>query len=139
MKKFFLAAFMFTIAAAANAQVDSAKTAPAKVELTKEQKALLKAKQEQELNDALTGAGLNSDEFVKAKEIIADASKKSSELKANPKLTDAEKEAVKKTITDEKNLKLKTLMGEERYRKYNDIRRKQKDAATPTPTPAVGN
>lgn len=137
MKQLFFTVFLFAgISAKAQTTpaVDSAKTAP-KIELTKEQKALLKAKQEKDLNDALTGAGLNADEVAKAKEIITEASKKSSELKGNTKLADAEKEAAKKAITDDKNAKLKALMGADRYSTYNDIRKKQKEQAALTPQP----
>lgn len=107
--------------------------APVKVEMTKEEKAAMKAKQDSEYLAAFKGAGLTDEEIASAKAIMSEASKKSSELKKNDKLNDVEKEAAKKQISDEKNDKLKALMGKERYKLYTDIRKKQKEAVLVKP------
>ncbi len=108
-------------------------TPPAKVEMSKEEKAGYKAKQEADLQEAFKGAGLSEEQIKGAKEIMAEASKKSNELKANDKLSDMEREAAKKLINDEKNGKLKALMGEDKYKMYSEIRKKQKEAASVKP------
>ncbi len=107
--------------------------APVKVEMTKEEKAAMKAKQDSEYLAAYKGAGLTEEEIVSVKTIMAEASKKNSELKKNTNLNDVERETAKKLISDEKNNKLKELMGKERYKLYTDIRKKQKEAATIKP------
>ena len=105
----------------------------AKVEISKEEKAAMKAKQDSALMEAFKGAGLTDVEIKSAKQIMAEASKKSSELKNNIGLGDVEREAAKKQISDEKNDKLKALMGEDKYKLYSEFRKKQKEAAAATP------
>lgn len=103
-------------------------TAPAKAEMTKEEKKAMKAKQESDQQEALTGAGLTADQIKSANEIIAESGKKSKELKENDKLTAEEKDTAKKAINEEKNAKLKELMGADKYKAYTAIRKKQKEA-----------
>jgi hypothetical protein len=102
---------------------------PAKAEMTKEEKKAMKAKQESDIQEALTGAGLTEDQVKMAKEIMAESNKKSNEIKSNDKMTNEEKDAAKKVINEEKNNKLKELMGADKYKVYNEMRKKQKAAA----------
>jgi crotonobetainyl-CoA:carnitine CoA-transferase CaiB-like acyl-CoA transferase len=107
---------------------DSAQTK----ELTKEEKAALKAKSEADVMQAYKEAGLTDAQIASCKEVIDDSNKKSNELKKQTTLTDDEKVAAKKIITDEKNAKMKEIMGTAAYKKYSDVRKAQKaNAATP--------
>ena len=101
-----------------------------KKELTKEEKAALKAKSEAEVMQAYKDAGLTEAQIAACKEVVAAANQKGKELQKQTSLTDAEKAAAKKVISDEKNAKMKEIMGEEGYRKYNATRKSQKANAT---------
>lgn len=130
MKKNLLTILAIVIANIAFSQTPTVDTK--KPTMSKEEKIAMKAKQETEMNDALKGAGLDEKQIASAKEIVADATKKSNELKTNNALSDAEKETAKKLISDDKNSKLKALMGD-KYKAYNEIRKSQKAAAAPAP------
>ena len=104
-------------------------TAGVKKEMTKEEKAAQKAKQEADLLEAFKEAGLSEAQITSCKDAIAAAGKKSSELKKNQALTEDEKATAKKVISDEKNAQLKQIMGDDAYRKYNAARKRQKEAA----------
>lgn len=133
MKKLILAAFSM----AAFTLASTAQTAePAKPAMSKEEKAKMKAKQEEDLTAALKELALTEDQSKQVREILADASKKSNELKAKTGITDADRDAEKQKINDEKNGKLKELMGKEKYSQWNAIRKKQKEAMN---APAAGN
>lgn len=110
------------------AQTTAAAAPLAKPEMTKEEKMAMKAKNEKDISEALTGAGLSADQIVAAHEIMLEAGKKNKELKANDKLSEEEKDTAKKAINDDKNSKLKALMGDDKYKVYNGIRKKQKEA-----------
>jgi hypothetical protein len=102
----------------------------AKKELTKEEKAALKAKSEAEVMQAYKDAGLSDAQIAACKDVVAAANQKSKDLQKQTALTDADKTAAKKVISDEKNAKMKEIMGEEGYRKYNATRKSQKANAT---------
>ena len=101
-----------------------------KKELTKEEKAALKAKSEADVMQAYKDAGLTDGQIAACKDVVAAANQKSKDLQKQTALTDAEKTAAKKVISDEKNAKMKEIMGEEGYRKYNATRKSQKANAT---------
>jgi hypothetical protein len=133
MKKFLLSTIALALFQIGFAQTTaSVPVAPAtevsKPKLTKEEKALLKAKQEADLNEALKEAGLDEKQAATAKEILADASKKSNDLKANTALSETEKEDAKKLLNDDKNAKLKAIMGADKFKAYSTIRKNQKAA-----------
>ena len=102
----------------------------AKKELTKEEKAALKAKSEADVMQAYKDAGLTDAQIAACKDVVAAANQKSKDLQKQTALTDAEKATAKKLISDEKNAKMKEIMGEEGYRKYNATRKSQKANAT---------
>jgi Spy/CpxP family protein refolding chaperone len=101
----------------------------AKKEMTKEEKAAAKAKKEAEQVAMFKELELTETQITSFKEIQADASKKSNELKTNVQLTEVENDAAKKLINDNKNAQLKTLLGEEKYKKYNELKKRQKAKA----------
>jgi hypothetical protein len=69
------------------------------------------------------------EEVDKAYALIASFNQKANELKKNELVSAEEKEAAKKTISKEKTEALKKLMGEDRYKLYNEVRKKQKEVA----------
>ena len=121
MKRVIILFSFFLFAAVANVNAQDV----AKVELSKEKKAELKKMKEEHLTASFTEAGLSEDQIKQAREALDAANDKSKELKANNSIGEAEKEVMKKAINDEKNAKLKEIMGE-KYKPWNEIRKKQK-------------
>lgn len=103
-----------------------------KKELSKEEKASIKAKQEADLMEAYKVAELTEEQISKVKAAIDEANKQYNEIKKNAALSDEDKSSAKKVISDQKTAKLKEIMGIEKYNKYNEVRKKQK-AANPSP------
>jgi hypothetical protein len=97
--------------------------------LSKEEKAAKKLKAENDLAEAIKKLGLTAEEGGSLKKILDDAGKANYDLKARTDLTEEQKAAEKKKITDDKNEKLKTLLGAEKYRQWNAIRKEQKEKA----------
>ncbi len=133
MKKLiFTSLGIICFAAMAIAQPPVAKPAPPappeKPQMSKEQRMEMKAKEEANMNEAFKAAELAEDEMTKAREIMAESNRKMRELRSNEKMTEEEKAATKKEINDDKTTKLKALMGAEKYKLYNEARKKQKAA-----------
>ena len=131
MKRIFIALFItgaFTVTA--NAQ-QAVATAPqeAKPPMSKEEKAKMKQQQEDQMNATFKEIGLTDEQVKQIKEVMAVASKKSSEVKKDAALTDDAKKESLKVISTEKNEKMKEIMGKEKYKQYSEIRKKQKEAA----------
>jgi hypothetical protein len=104
-------------------------------ELSKEAKAELKeakAKQKQLTNDniekALKQVGVSDTEIATFKETLQTYSTKGNEIKKDATLSEADKEARLKANAEEKNAKLKALIGEDKYKEFNKIRKEQKPA-----------
>jgi hypothetical protein len=112
--------FMLVAASEVKAQDKTTKTPE-----TKEEKAAKKQKQAEELEAALTEAGITGDEATKFKDILKEYGGKSSAVKKNTALTEAEKEQQLDAIKEEKNQKLQELVGAEKYRAYNGAKKKQ--------------
>ena len=128
MKKiFFTIVSMFIIASAANAQ--SADVSKVDKAAEKEAKAKAKEKQNQEIEDALKQSGITAEEAIKFKAVTQIYSAKSTEIRKNEALTEEQKAAQLKANTDEKNSKLKEIVGEEKYKAFNKVRKAQKEAA----------
>ncbi len=134
MKKLFLVSlFAFAICTVSFAQEPGRP-------MTKEEKAAAKAKKEQELTEALEGAGLTKDQQKQVRDVLEDAAEKGKEIKNDPKLSEEEKAAKKEAINSAKNDKLKEIMGADKYKIWNQIRKKQKEqntggTGTPPPPP----
>lgn len=112
-----------------NAQTAVYASTEAKSEMSKEEKAKQKMKQEEEMAAAFKEIGLTEDQIKQVKEVNAVSGKKSSEIKKDDSLSDEVKKEKSKEVTAEKNKKLKEIMGEEKFKQFNDIRKKQKEAA----------
>ncbi len=129
MKKFLTT----VIALLAFALHSNAQTADAsKPELTKEEKAKLKAAKEAEENQAYVLAGLNEQEIAQVKAVVTEMNQKGKDLRASS-LTDEEKDLKRKELNEEKKTKLKAIMGDERYKKWGQIR---KELAAKSTAPA---
>jgi hypothetical protein len=125
---------LFVFAAISNAQ-----EAPKQEQkqMTKEEKEKMKQKQEEELAAAFKEVGLTDDQIKQVREAQSEASEKNKALRNDAALSDDDKKSKMKEVNDVKNAKIKEIMGEEKYKQFNAIRKKQKEAASMnTPTPA---
>jgi hypothetical protein len=130
MKKVFvtlLCVGAFTIAA--NAQQTATSEATAKPQMSKEEKAKQKQKQDEEIAAAYKEVGLSEDQIKQIKEVNMEAGKKSNEVRKDASLTEEARAAKLKEISTEKNAKIKGIMGNEKYKQFSEIRKKQKAAA----------
>lgn len=132
MKRIFIAlaiAGAFTTAANAQQAATAAPTQEAKPQMSKEEKAKMKQKQEDDMMAAFKEAGLTDEQVKQIKEANEMASNKSKEVKKDATLADDAKKLKWKEISDEKNNKLKEIMGKDKYKIYTEARKKQKEAA----------
>jgi LAS superfamily LD-carboxypeptidase LdcB len=130
--RFFLLIAFAAFATTAGAQTTTTTTTTteaARPALTKEEKAKVKAQQEQDLTDALKKTGLTDAQQQAVRDALDAANKQNNDLKANTTLTEEQKAEEKKKISDAKNAKLKEIMGADGYRQYNAIRKEQKAKA----------
>ena len=137
MKRIFIAlaiAGAFTTAANAQQAAAAAPTQEAKPQMSKEERAKMKQKQEDDMIAAFKEAGLTDEQVKQIKEANEMASNKSKEVKKDATLADDAKKSKLKEISDEKNNKLKEIMGKDKYKIYTEARKKQKEAAG---TPAM--
>jgi len=133
MKKLLTIVFaMFVLVAFSNAQTTEAK-AP-----TKEEKQKMKEKQEADLAAAFKETGLTDEQVQQVKAVMDATNQKNKELRMDATLSDDDKKNKMKVNNDEKNLKIRFIMGDEKYNKFTDIRKKQKEAASTTQA-AAGN
>ena len=121
MKRVIMFCSLFLFAAIMNVTAQDV----AKAELSKEKKAELKKMKEEHLTASFTEAGLSEDQVKQARAVMEAATEKSNELKKNSAISDESKDVMKKAINDDKNAKLKEIMGE-KYKSWNEIRKKQK-------------
>jgi hypothetical protein len=134
MKKLFTVLFaMFVFAAIGNAQ-----TAETKVPATKEEKQKMKEKQEADLAAAFKEIGLTDEQIQQVKAVMDATNQKNKELRMDATLSDDDKKAKMKVNNDEKNEKIKSIMGEEKYKQFNAIKKRQKAESTPQ-VQAAGN
>jgi Spy/CpxP family protein refolding chaperone len=102
-----------------------------------DEKAMMKAKFDEQLNENIKELGLTDEQGNQVKDVMKDASKRSSELKKDTSLNEEAKATKKEEINNEKNDKLKQIMGSEKYKQWNLIRKKQKEQNMPaSPEPA---
>lgn len=131
MKKLFtIVCAMFVFVAFSNAQTTESK-AP-----TKEEKQKMKEKQEADLAAAFKEIGLTEEQVQQVKAVMDAVSQKNKELRMDATLSDEDKQAKIKVNNEEKNQKIKSIMGDEKYKQFNAIKKKQKEAAA---TQAAGN
>ncbi len=119
-------ASVFVIAVSTNAQTsDVAKTTQATEKQAKQQ---LKQKQNQDVEKALKDAGIADDKVAQFKETTKLYGTKSTEVRKDASLTDDQRKEKLKAITQEKNAKLSEIVGADKYKEFNKIRKQQKEA-----------
>ncbi len=111
----------------ATATAQSGNVSKADKAAEKEAKAKLKQKQTENMEKALKEAGVSDDLAEKFKAATVEFGAKSNEVRKNTSLTEAEKEVQLKAISTEKNAKLTEIIGTDRYKAYNKIKKAQKE------------
>jgi Spy/CpxP family protein refolding chaperone len=133
MKKLFtVVCAMFVFVAVSSAQTTEAKATETKAP-TKEEKQKMKEKQEADLAAAFKEIGLTDEQVQQVKAVMDATNQKNKELRMDATLSDDDKKAKMKVNNDEKNEKIKSIMGDEKYKQFNAIKKKQKEAATTQP------
>ncbi|HMZ45378.1 MAG TPA: hypothetical protein PLU36_01110 [Chitinophagaceae bacterium] len=85
------------------------------------------AKFEKEMLAALTEAGLTEEEIKKVRAIQDDAYKKTGEIRKDNSLSKEQKEEKAKEINKDKNRKIREVIGKEKFSKFMDIRKRQRE------------
>lgn len=128
MKKLFtVVCAMFLFVAFSNAQAIETKIT------TKEEKQRMKEKQEADLAVAFKEIGLSEEQVQQVKAVMEATNKKNKELRMDATLSDEDRKAKIQLNNEEKNAKIKSIMGDEKYKQFNEIKRKQKAAAALQP------
>jgi Spy/CpxP family protein refolding chaperone len=135
MKKLLLIASALFVFATVNAQ----EAPKAEKQMTKEEKQKMKEKQEADLAAAFKEIGLTDEDIQKVKAVMDETSKKNGEVRKNETMSDDRKKEQMKANNDEKNQKIKEIMGEEKYKQFNAIRKKQKESADMNAPKPAGN
>lgn len=125
---------LFVFAAVTNAQQAAETKAP-----TREEKQKMKEKQEADLAAAFKEIGLTEEQIKQVKDVMQESNEKNKAVRADNALTDEQKKEKMKSNNDEKNEKIKTIMGEEKYKQFNAIRKKQKDVEQVSTPQRAGN
>ena len=133
MKKLIATTMFASVISIATFAQTPAQATKDKPKMSKEDKAKMKVKQEEEMNALLKETGLDESQKTKVLAVLADAKEKSGTLKKDASITEEDKKTQLKTINDDKNAKLKEIMGEEKYKHFNELKKKQKEASTATP------
>lgn len=127
MKKLFILAVALIGFVAVNAQQVEAKATEAKAP-SKEEKQKMKEKQEAELAAAFKELGLTDEQVQQVKDVMASSNEKNKAVRTDATLTDEQKREKIKVNNDEKNARIKVIIGEEKYRQFNEIKKRQKAA-----------
>ena len=123
---------MFVFVAISNAQTTEAKATETKSP-TKEEKQKMKEKQEADLAAAFKEIGLTDEQVREIKDVMNNAAEKNKAVRTDGTLTDEQKKEKIAANNEEKNARMKVIMGEEKYKQFNDIKKKQKAASTLQP------
>lgn len=125
-----LACFVFAGIAAAQAIETKADKKPSKEEMQK-----MKEKQEADLAAAFKELGLTEEQVQQVKAVMQESNEKNRAIRQDATLSDDDKKAKIKTNNDEKNDKIKAIMGEEKFKQFNEIKKRQKAANESMNTP----
>ena len=121
MKKlFFIALALCALTIAAHAQTDSSKI-PTKADREK-----MKAQREAQLNNDIKQLGLTDDQTAQVKNVLKTAQEKNMALRKDNSLGDAAKAAQRKQINQEKNDALKQIMGADKFKQWNELRKSER-------------
>ena len=121
----------------ANAQEQ--KTDASMPKMTKEQHEAMKHQRDAELNEAMTAAGLTDAQKVDTKEALEVANKAKNELRKDATLTDEQKKEKKKVIDEEQKIKLIKIMGDDKFKKFKEAQKKDRDMKEKPTQPKAEN
>ena len=110
-------------------QAQEANKAPQEKTLSKEEKAVAKAKKEADLMEAFKTAGLTDDEQQKVRLSMEENSAFGKTLKADTSLSEEDRKTKNKEYYNASNGKLKELLGAEKYKALKEVQKSQKEAA----------
>ncbi len=110
-------------------QAQEANKAPQEKTLSKEEKAVAKAKKEADLMEAFKTAGLTDDEQQKVRLIMEENSAFGKTLKVDTSLSEEDRKTKNKEYYNASNGKLKELLGAEKYKALKEVQKSQKEAA----------
>lgn len=113
---------------AAVAQEKPADKAAQEKTMTKEEKAVAKAKKETELVDAFNHAGFSPEEQLMYRTSGADRSAYVKKLKEDSALTDDERKTKAREFSVEEDTKLKEKIGAKKFKTFKDFQKMQKEA-----------
>ena len=129
MKKVLLIA----IAAIGFSTFSNAQQIPAGAEsrqpLTKEEREMRKIKTEADLVASFKEVGLDEGQQKAMREAMQNASAKSMELRKDATLDEESKKAKQKELNEARNAEFKKIMGDEKYSKWEEIRKAQREEA----------
>jgi hypothetical protein len=120
MKKIIIAAVAFVSFSTLKAQPPMGGTPP-----TKEQMEQRRIKNEANLVASFKELELTDDQILKVREILKEAQAKGGEVRRDESLDREAKRAKNKEIDDARDAKLKELLGEEKFTKWQAIRKRQ--------------
>ncbi len=128
MKKLFITLLSVSVfAVAANAQV-SATSSDAK-QPTQEEKQKMREKAEADMAAAFKELGLTEQQVSQIKATMDEAAQKSKAIREDANIAGPDKRAKIMEINDAKNAKIKEIIGEDKYKQWGEIKKRQKDAA----------
>ncbi len=133
MKKFLtIVCALFVFVAFSNAQTTEAKSTESKLP-SKEEKQKMKEKQEAELAAAFKEIGLTDEQVQQIKQVMDNTAEKNKRIRTDAALTDEQKKEKITANNEEKNEQIKAIMGVEKYKQFNEIKKRQKAASTLQP------
>jgi hypothetical protein len=127
--KYLLSTIMAIGFAFTGVQAQEANKAPQEKTLSKEEKAVAKAKKEADLMEAFKTAGLTDDEQQKVRLIMEENSAFGKTLKVDTSLSEEDRKTKNKEYYNASNGKLKELLGAEKYKALKEVQKSQKEAA----------
>ncbi len=134
MKKLFVTLFAFTtLSISTNAQDAPAASPqpPARKMMSAEEREAMKVKQEAELVEAFKRADLTDEQQIKARAVLDEARAKGRETNMNQELSMEDKQAKNKEINIKRDAQLMEIMGEPKFKAYQQIRKAQREANAP--------
>ncbi|MFY8129085.1 MAG: hypothetical protein ACOVMM_11955 [Chitinophagaceae bacterium] len=120
MKKIIIAAIALVSFSTLKAQPPMGGTPP-----TKEQMEQRRIKNEANLVASFKELELTDDQIIKVREVLKEAQAKGGEVRRDESLDREAKRAKNKEIDDARDAKLKELLGEEKFTKWQAIRKRQ--------------
>ena len=130
MKKIIVSLVMCTsLAFAANAQVPEASTIQStpKKQFSKEEKLAFKEKKKAEEMEALNAVGLDDKQKANSLELLQTIQSQKMKIRKDETLNDDQKKEQIKSMEKDWHERLKQVMGEEKYKKFRETQKLQKE------------